>query len=295
MSHLVLSLGMMYMLLNMVAHAWIIGSITLLIVKHDENTGAYREAIQTLRQYSKLHDFPKELEKKLRNQLELDFNNSEISDEHVLGHFPTETRRKVLRRLYLPSLMQTNLMQNVRQQFVDAFLTTCKVEIFSAGEEILQRGSISSDLYLIVAGCAELMPIMGASVEQTRAKMISDSENGGTSTGGFRGVDKADLVALKDGEFINSISFFTESPQMETVRTKTVCKTLTLSRAAYKMMAEDHPGSIGKLLQNLLESVEERAGKTCRPKLVDLPKRLSILRCVPDQYSLHPILICFPF
>jgi len=249
--------GMIYMLLNMVAHAWIIGSTTLLIVKQDEKTGNYREAIHTLRQYAKLHDFPRELEKKLRGQLQLDFNNSEISDEHVLGHFPTETRRKVLRRLYLPSLLQTNLMRDVRQQFVDAFLTTCKVEIFSAGEEILQRGSISSDLYLIVAGCAELMPA------------VDDR----------RGVNRTSVVTVTDGEFVNAISFFTESPQLETVRTKTVCKTLTLPRAAYKAMAEDHPGSAGKLLQNLLDIVEEMARKTDSPKreLVSLPKRLSVL------------------
>jgi CRP-like cAMP-binding protein len=266
------------MLLNMVAHAWIIGSITLLIVKQDEKTGAYREAIQTLRQYSNLHDFPRPLEKKLRGQLQLDFNNSEISDEHVLGNFPTETRRKVLRRLYLPSLMQTNLMRGIRQQFVDSFLTTCKVEIFSAGDEILQRGAISSDLYLLVGGCAELIPSLETSAVPIEHPMtrVLDSQYGGTSIGDSSRRGK--IIQVASGEFINAISFFTESPQMETVRTKTVCKTLTLPRTVYKMIAEDHPGSIGKLLQNLLENVEELARKTGEVEKVNLPTRLSVLR-----------------
>lgn len=264
------------MLLNMVAHAWIIGSITLLIVKQDEKTGAYRESIQTLNQYAKLHCFPKALEKKLRTQLRLDFNNREISDEHVLANFPAETRRKVLRRLYLPSLMQASLMKGIRQQFVDAFLTTCQVEIFSSGEEILQRGSISSDLYLLVAGRAHV-------VRSTQDKGFEEStrftgsQYGGTSIWESRYSEKSRKEILT-GEFINAISFFTESPQMETVTTKTVCKTLTMPRTTYKMIAEDHPGSVGSVLQNLLEMVERMTTNSGKPTRVNLPTSLSILK-----------------
>lgn len=262
------------MLLNMVVHAWMIGSITLLIVKQDEKTGAYREAIHVLRQYANLHSFPRALEKKLRGQLKLDFNNHEISDENVLAKFPSETRRKVLRRLYLPSLLQTKLMRGVRQQFVDAFLATSKVEIYSAGEEILQRGAIASDLYLLVEGTAELLPSVESSIETSNYRMTS-SQIDGTSVTESRG---GRVVKVESGEFINCISFFTESPQMETVRTKTVCKTLTMPRSTYKMIAEDHPGSVGKLLQNLLENVQEQARKTGAEETVDLPTKLTVLR-----------------
>lgn len=256
-------------------HAWIIGSITLLIVKQDEKTGAYRESIQVLRQYTKLHSLPRDFEKKLRGQLQLDFNNDEISDENVLGHFPAETRRKVLRRLYLPSLMKANLMRGIRQQFVDAFLTTCKVEIFNAGEELLQRGNIASDLYLLVEGSAELLPTAQASIEQYHARVTS-SQYGGTSVGDDR--TDGQSTEVTSGEFINAVSFFTESPQLESVKTKTICKTLTMSREVYKMLAEDHPGSIGKLLQNLLEDSEEKARAEDGSDKVHLPTRLALLR-----------------
>lgn len=46
-------------------------------------------------------------------------------------------------------------MIGTRQQFVDAFLSRCKVEIFSPGEEILTRGSATSDLYLLLEGKVE--------------------------------------------------------------------------------------------------------------------------------------------
>ena len=49
--------GMIFMMTNIVIASWIIGSITLLILKNDENTGEYREALQTLSQYSEMHGF----------------------------------------------------------------------------------------------------------------------------------------------------------------------------------------------------------------------------------------------
>ena len=129
--------GMIFMMTNIVIASWIIGSITLLILKNDENTGEYREALQTLSQYADMHGFNDDLQKKLKTQLKLEFNNREIQDEQVLQHFPSAVRRKVLRKLYLRSLLKTKLMRGVRQEFVDAFLTTCTVEIFSPGTLVL--------------------------------------------------------------------------------------------------------------------------------------------------------------
>lgn len=251
--------GMIYMLLNIIAHAWIIGSITLLIVKNDEKTSAYRETMQTLHNFSAVHHLSEKMKKSLKSQLKLEFHNREMSDEQVLAKFPTEVRRKVLRKLYLPYLFKTSLMKNLRQQFVDAFLANCSVELLGPGEEILQRGSVPSDLYLLVEGTAKIVPFVDRTVEETQ-------ERGGQSNFGGTSIADSELRAewanrksraIGAGEFINEIAFFTESPQYETIHTKTICKTLTMSRSAYKVLAEDHPGSVGKLLQNLLCKVEE--------------------------------------
>ena len=149
--------GMFFMLLNIVVAAWIIGSITLLVVKGDEKTGEYRDNLETLHQYSEMHRFDKHLTDSLKAQLRLEHHNREIADEQVLKNFPSAVRRKVLRTLYLKPLVKTQLMKGIRQQFVDAFLASCKVEIFNPGEVIVDRGSILSDLFLLVGGLAEVM------------------------------------------------------------------------------------------------------------------------------------------
>jgi hypothetical protein len=198
-------LGITAIVTNIVIAAWIIGSITLLIVKGDETTGEYRDALQTLTNYANMHGFDETFQKKLQNQLRLEFNNREISDETVLANFPSAVRRKVLRKLYLRYLWKTGLMKDVRQQFVDAFLTNCKVEIFSPGEEIVERGSISSDLFLLVGGMASINTY---DLSDGRSVTLF-SDDSSISRRSHLSRSKT----IEAGEFIGDIGFFTESPQ----------------------------------------------------------------------------------
>ena len=257
-----------YTLSNLVLQAWIIGSITLLIIKKDETTGHYRDTLETLDKYSTLHSFDDHFRNKLAAQLRLDFRTREIADESVLKCFPTSVRRKVLRKLYAPYLFHTHLMAGVRQQFVDAFLAACAVEIFSPGEEILQRNAVASDLYLLVGGI----------VRYSHHTIGNEKVNSNTIHGSNDKEKHADNPNLraqdhKAGDFLNEIGFFTESPQIDTVTTVTVCKTLTISRSTYKLLAQDHPGSSGKILQNLLLKVTKSM-----PLQSDIPVSLGQLR-----------------
>ena len=143
-------------MLNVVIMAWMIGSITLIMSKRDNQTGLYRDTLQVMYKFSALHGFDDKLTKRLKTQLKLGFKNNEISDEQLLKFFPAAVRRKILRRLYMPSLLSTNLMKDTRQQFVDSFLSLCTVEIFSPGEELLKQGFVSSDLYLLIDGTVEV-------------------------------------------------------------------------------------------------------------------------------------------
>ena len=164
-------------------------------------------------------------------------------------------------------------MAGIRQHFVDAFLSTCKVEIFSPGEELLQRGAITSELYLLVGGIAELVPVNNSTID---SKMDNSSHRGTSIAESEYRSEKGLTKQLTAGDFINEISFFTESPQIDTVRTMTVCKTLTMSRSAYKLICEDHPGSCGKILQNLLAKVQDMAIRQHSPRRLATLSSLSV-------------------
>lgn len=215
-----------------------------------------------------MHNFDPTLLNKLKDQLRLEFNNREIADESVLKNFPSALRRKILRRLYKEHLINTELMDGIRPQFVDAFLTSCTVEIFTPGDEIVERGSILSDLFLLVGGIAE--------VAQDKGTYSTQYEEDGTGTKPVTQTSY-DSPMLEAGDLIGEIGFFTESPQIDSVVSLTVCKTLTMSRSIFQLLAHDHPGSVGKILQNLLEKVEKEHEKRTLPIPIQILRAGSIV------------------
>eukprot|EP00539_Tryblionella_compressa_P013571 CAMPEP_0178830600 /NCGR_PEP_ID=MMETSP0746-20121128/9006_1 /TAXON_ID=913974 /ORGANISM="Nitzschia punctata, Strain CCMP561" /LENGTH=815 /DNA_ID=CAMNT_0020492771 /DNA_START=59 /DNA_END=2506 /DNA_ORIENTATION=- len=279
--------GMIYMFVNMVMTSWIIGSITLLVVKNDEKNGEYRSNLQLLSEYANLHNFDKGLRKRLKTQLQLDFNNREVSDENVLQNFPRTLRRKVIRQLYYPTLSQTNLMLDVRQMFVDEFLTLCSVEIFGPGEDILQKTLISNDLYLLVDGTVKYTSSMSSSSDAYDAK--GNSVNGGSLADSESAMNGglAIWTEMDGGDFINDISFFTESPNQYTVRTVTVCKTLTMPKAIYKILVADHPGSVSVILQNLLTKAKKLAAAATIK--ASIPQKMGTLHENPENIDVNDV------
>jgi len=248
------------MLINIFFQAWIIGSITLLVVKHDEKTGIYREALSKLGQFSAMHGFDRDFYKRLKTALKLNFESVDVQDEEVLMHFPSSVRRRILRRVYMPSLLQTSLMKDARQQFVDQFLSACTVEVFSPGEEILQRGMNSPDLYLLVSGIVEVLSVNTSTVDNKGDNDYKDF--GGTSIGESDFMSSAATISrqLYPGEFINEISFFTECHQSNSVKASNVVKVLTISRENYRAICNDHPCSASIVLQNLLNKIQSLLG-----------------------------------
>lgn len=230
-----------YIFINIVFTSWVIGSITLLVVKADQKTSLYRESLAVLDKFSRMHDLDETLTRQLKAQLKLEFSNKELEEELVLSQVPSALRGKVLRKIYFYDLLNTNLFFGIRQQFLLAFLAACKAEIISAGEDLLHQGAVASDLYFLVSGSVKLV---------TDEKPDNEIPN---PTGDE--MDSVDSEGIPEGKFINEIDFFTSAPQRHTIRTSTVCKTLRLDRSDYKILAYDYPDCVNILLKNLLEKV----------------------------------------
>lgn len=123
-------------------------------------------------------------------------------------------------------------MNGIRQAFVDAFLTSCSVELFGPGEEIVQRGYVSNDLYLLIDGTVQSSSSATASTDNL--------ENDETPLSGGSIADSDYRVSgrpvqwteIESGDFINATAFFTEAPNIDTVKTLTICKTRELTLMA---------------------------------------------------------------
>ena len=187
-----------YLMLSVVLMAWIIGSMTLLLMKNDQKTSLYRDTLRVLYTYSNLHQFDADLTKQLKTQLKLSLKNKDITDEQVLQFFPSTVKQKILKRLYMPSLLSTKIMQGTRQHFVDSFLSLCSVEIFSPGEDLLHRGSIAAVLYLLIDGAVGI-------TESDNSEFIGD-ENETDETASIHSIDTVGGRTLQQTSgFINEL------------------------------------------------------------------------------------------
>ncbi len=75
----------------------------------------------------------------MKHHLEVTFHSEQVSDEQVLGIYPTTIRRKVLRHLYLQPVKSCYLFKGCKQRFLDAILSAARVELFMPGVQILTQ------------------------------------------------------------------------------------------------------------------------------------------------------------
>lgn len=83
---------------------------------------------------------------------------------------------------------------------------------------------------------------------------------------------------LKDTPMLRlKTGFFTESPEYETIRARSTCKVLVISRSHMKGVGADHPGSASVVLQNLLKKFGDR-----RSGLFQMQEKISRLSWATD-------------
>jgi hypothetical protein len=143
-----------YVTINIVTWAYILGTITLLVTRQDEEIGQYRDRMQVLVSYCAANNLPRELKANMQGllRLHMSLQGEATSDEAVLAVFPTSVRRRILRQLYAEPLSSCYLFQGVGRKFLDAVMTTARVELFLPRVEVVAALDHVNELYVIVSG-----------------------------------------------------------------------------------------------------------------------------------------------
>ncbi|DBA89172.1 TPA: hypothetical protein ACH3X1_016329 [Trebouxia sp. C0004] len=243
-----------YMLLGIILNAYILGTITLLIIKHDEQTGNFRDKTGVLKEYSSLNKLPRDLVEAMNAHLRLHFVNDELADQKVLSIYPTTLRRRALRHLYLQNTQMCYLFQGCRQKLLDSLLGASTVQLFMPRVEVVAEGDHLHELYIVLAGLvetfkpgvAENAEDISLHVEAADASHHGDGSYHGSMTRGH----------LTVGDCFGEVAFFTEIPQMQTVRTVTVCRVLVVPRTAYQTIKSAFPLGTRQMLDNLQAHAE---------------------------------------
>ena len=122
-------IAMLWTIFSFFFTAYIIGSVTLVVVTGDERAGKYRDHMQVLQRFSAVHDLPDDIRESMLRHLKLYLKNENASDEIVLAKYPTTIRRQVLQHLYMPLLQEVYLFFGAKPRFMDALLAAARVEL----------------------------------------------------------------------------------------------------------------------------------------------------------------------
>lgn len=147
---------LVYVFINIVLWAYVIGSITLVVVKADEKTGAYRERMHNLDVYAAVNSLPQDLKQSLQAHVRLHFSAEDTSDTLLFQMIPQSLKKRVLRHLYLPSLRSCYLLHGCSDKFVEALLMAGTVEQVMPKVEVLLEGDQVNDLIFVLSGHVEL-------------------------------------------------------------------------------------------------------------------------------------------
>ncbi|GIL88133.1 hypothetical protein Vretifemale_16146, partial [Volvox reticuliferus] len=147
-----LSTMIVYLLFNIFLGAYIIGTVTIMMVRADEHSKSFRDSMSHLLEYSRENELPDRLYKAMREHLEVHFDSTQTTDDRVLSIYPTTIRRLVLRHLYLQPVRNCYLFKGCKQRFLDALLTVARVELFLPGVEIMTEGDNVVDLLIVMLG-----------------------------------------------------------------------------------------------------------------------------------------------
>ncbi|KAK9810819.1 hypothetical protein WJX73_009788 [Symbiochloris irregularis] len=243
-----------FMFVNLALSAYILGTITLLVVRSDEQAGEFREQSNAMKQYNHLNNLPHTLRSSMQEHLRLHFASKAASDEAVLGILPTPLRRRVLRHLYQHVLHSCTLFKDARQRFLDALLGTARIELFMPQVEILSVGDFVNEMLLIVAGHACL--VGPGKLDAGEDLLLVGDDN--------KSVHDGQKSRLGPGEMVGGVAFFTEVPQMESVHSLTTCKILVVPRHRYDQLVSSFPLSARAVLLNLQRQCEQAAAKEFR-------------------------------
>ena len=299
----------LFLLFNITLGSYILGTITLLVVKQDERTGKYRDQSANLRQFTAANRLPTELRDSLQEHLRLHFDTSEVSDEQVLSIFPSAIRRRILRHLYLRFLRGSYLFQGAPQRLLDALLASARVEIFMPQVDIISGGDYVNELLLLVGGTVEILGSSGSTGKNnstnsnltgslrsvSSVNSIDDmsevaalSAEAALVAARIAGADKSSASSTSGrahrlagaGELLGEAAFFTEVPQLEAVRSSSVCRVLVITRAAYTSLERAFPSACRDVLEILKRNAEVAVEKEFGMKL-----KSSDLDAVWTQFS----------
>ncbi|XP_039127338.1 potassium channel KOR1-like [Dioscorea cayenensis subsp. rotundata] len=219
---------MIYVSLDMILGAYLIGNMTALIVKGSK-TEKFRDKMKDLIKYMNRNKLDKDIREQIKGHVRLQYESS-YTEASVLQDIPASIRAKISQSLYKPYIEDVPLFSGCSAEFIDQIAIRLHEEFFLPGEVIMEQGNAVDQLYFVCHGVLE-----GVAIGED-----------GTET----------IVPLEPNSSFGEIAILCNIPQPFTVRVCELCRLLRIDKQLFTNILEIYFVDGRTILSNLLEGNE---------------------------------------
>ncbi|KAG6413210.1 hypothetical protein SASPL_125917 [Salvia splendens] len=256
---------MLYVSLDMILGAYLLGNMTALIVKGSK-TERFRDKMAELIKYMNRNKLGKSIGKEIKGHVRLQYESS-YSDASALQDLPLALRAKISNKLYEPNIRQVPLFNGCSDGFIKKIAIKVHEEFFLPGEVIVEEGTTSDQLYFLCNG----------KLEQVR----NQEEEGSVP------------ATIPVNSSIGDISVVCSIPEARTVRASELSRLLRVDKQSLVQVIEIHFADGRVIIDNLLHGREHHHRKKILESAmaVQIERRESELamrlNCAANDGDLH--------
>nr|GMD47677.1 potassium channel KAT3-like [Ipomoea batatas] len=218
-----------YMLFNIGLTAYLIGTMTNLIVHSAVRTFTMRDAINNTLRYARKNRLPEGLKEQMLAHVTLKFKTAELQQQ-VLEDLPKAIRSAIAQHLFCSTIENTYLFKGVSEDFILQLVCELKAEYFPPKVDIIIQNEIPTDFYVIVSGEVDVLAYINGT-EQFLSK-------------------------LKSTEMAGEVGVIFNIPQPFTVRSRRLSQVIRISHHHFKQLLQPLTEDGKKILSNFCQHLK---------------------------------------
>ncbi|GJX09724.1 ankyrin repeat-containing protein [Tanacetum coccineum] len=218
---------MVYVSFDMVLGAYLVGSITAIVVKGSK-TEVYREKVKNLLKHMD-KKVDKDTHNKIKYQLQLPYDSS-TTDSAIFQDLPSSIRTTITDNVYKPLIEKVPLFMGCSPEFINQIVSRVHEEFFSRGKVMMEQKSVVDHLYFIGEGKLEEIVV-------------------------YEGGLKEEILELKSTDSFGDVSILCNIPQPYTVRVREHCLLLRIDKQSFSNILKIYFHDRKKILNNLLKVI----------------------------------------
>nr|GMD48948.1 potassium channel KAT3-like isoform X2 [Ipomoea batatas] len=218
-----------YMLFNIGLTAYLIGTMTNLIVHSAVRTFTMRDGINNTLRYARKNRLPEGLKDQMLAHVTLKFKTAELQQQ-VLEDLPKAIRSAIAQHLFCSTLENTYLFKGVSEDFILQLVCELKAEYFPPKVDIIIQNEIPTDFYVIVSGEVDVLAYINGT-EQFLSK-------------------------LKSTEMAGEVGVIFNIPQPFTVRSRRLSQVIRISHHHFKQLLQPLTEDGKKILSNFCQHLK---------------------------------------